>query len=85
MATTKRNPGSTLYTAMAPSVGALLVAMTLGFLAGRVTTTATRAASTPARAMTPTEQVAPRAPWSMKGFRDDETARDTCVTPDCNG
>jgi hypothetical protein len=68
----------------AAMAGAFLLAIVLSFLAGRASV-----GRSPLRSAGPAlEKVAkPKAPppWSTQGFRDEETARDTCVTVDCNG
>jgi hypothetical protein len=66
------------------ATGALLLAMALAFLAGRVT--AVRA-NAPAAVTSPAAASQPAAApdWSTHGFRDQESAQDGCVTSDCSG
>jgi hypothetical protein len=74
----------TRSTTWVTAFGALLMAMTVSFLAGRATGVA---------ASTLHKEVEPAAsdpsleppPWRTHGFRDGETVQSTCVSLDCNG
>jgi hypothetical protein len=87
MATLTQESQPAAPTLTAPLVGALIVALAVAFLAGRASVAAKPAApprdAGASHAPVSGPQEAP--PWTTHGFRDDETVRDACVTPDCTG
>jgi hypothetical protein len=72
-----------------PVLGARILAATISFLVGRGTALAGRAGAPEPQSTSQSQAadapVQPAPPWAQQGFRDGETVRATCTTPDCNG
>jgi hypothetical protein len=70
------------------SAALTLFAVVAAFLAGRLSVPHARAQAHQAGGAPEPAAIPPPAeppPWCTHGFRDDESATQTCVTADCNG
>jgi hypothetical protein len=66
------------------TLGLLLLAMALSFLAGRATVVPAHAQQLDPRTKAGGPAVEP-PPWATHGFRDDESVEDIGMAPGCNG